>query len=733
MNPGHTVPRALLLLVGALLLLGAGTPPEATAQDEDPRIIILGFDGADPEVCQRLMDEGRLPNLQRLAEQGSFSPLGTTNPAESPVSWASFATSQGPGYHGIFDFLRRTPGTYFPEIALARAETRPMLASDLARAGIAVGLALAAFLLIWLLLRLLRQPRPRAVGVALVLALAVGGVGAFATFQWVPRELPLPVLNREGIPFWDRLAAASGKRVTAIDIPVTFPARAEQEVKLTTALGTPDIRQTWGNWSLYSSQSFDTEFSETAGNLKHVVMNGDVGHSTVRGPRDFLAEGEPEMDLPISFTRHGDESMTVELAGETLDLEVGQWSDFVTLRFQLNPLVKIVGTTRLKLLDLGDDWHVYLEPLNFHPHHLPPTVNISHPRGYAAELADRYGLRETLGWSIATNPLKDDAIDYRTFVEDLEFTLENREEVVFGEMARGDWDLFTAVFMFTDRMQHMMYRATDEKHPYYSPELAAEFGDRIDWSYEEMDRIVGRALDEHVDENTVLMVISDHGFHSFRRGVNLNTWLVKNGFMALQGIGLDDEEGNYQRLEDFLDPEGRFFQNVDWTRTQAYCLGLGSIYINLRGRERQGAVNPSDYDRVREEIREGLLALEDPENPGQPVVVDVFKREDIFDGPKLPVAPDLFVGFDSGYRVSWQTAAGGIPPETIEDNLNNWSGDHCSVAPDQTAGIFYSNRRWPERTRSIIDVGATVLEAYGIPIPDVVEGVPLQRETEQAR
>jgi predicted AlkP superfamily phosphohydrolase/phosphomutase len=717
---------SLALLMGLAIVLPLAHTPLAGAA-EKPRVIVLGFDGADPDVCQRMMDEGRLPNLKKLADSGSFSGLATTNPAESPVSWASFATSQGPGYHGIFDFLRRTPGTYLPEIALASASTQPMLPNKVLRVAIGIGIGVALSLLIAALLLLTRRTR-RVAWIAAAVFAFVGASGAsYAVLQWVPYELPLPVLNREGIPFWDRVAA-QGLRVTAIDIPVTFPAVAEDGVQLTTALGTPDIRQTWGNWSLYSSQSFETDFSETAGNLKHVVMNGDTGHSTVRGPKNFLAEGEPEVDLPISFTRIDDTTMQIELGGRTMALKVGEWSDFVTLRFPMNPLVKLIGTTRLKLLDMSPDWHVYFEPLNFHPDHLPPTVNISSPRDYAALLADRYGLRETLGWSITTNALKDDAIDYGTFVEDLEFTLANRKKVVFGEMARNDWDLFTAVFMFTDRMQHMMYRAIDKTHPNYSVALNAEFGGKIDWAYEEMDRLVGKTMAEHVDDNTVLMVVSDHGFHSFRRGVNLNTWLVKNGFMTLKGMGLADEEGNYQRLEDFLDPDGRFFQNVDWSRTKAYCLGLGSMYINLRGRERQGTVNPSDYDRVRQEIRDGLLALEDPEHVGQPVVVDVFMREDIFDGPKLPVAPDLFVGFESGYRVSWQTAAGGIPPQILEDNMNNWSGDHCSVSPDLTAGIFFTNQQWPEKHRSIMDIGPTVMQSLdlSLPGPNEISGIPLQ-------
>lgn len=720
-----------LLLGACWLTLDA---PPAAAQPEDasrPRVIVLGFDGADPDVAQQMMLEGKLPNLARLAQNGSFGPLATTNPAESPVSWASFATSQGPGHHGIFDFLRRTRGTYFPEIALARAETAPG-PSTVVRVGVACGVGVVALMIVLALLRLVRVPLVASVATATAIGIAAGVGGGMLVFRWIPDEIPLPVSNREGTAFWDH-AARGGTRVTAIDIPVTFPALAEDGVKLTTALGTPDLRQTWGSWYLYSSASFDSDFSETAGTLKHVTMNGDRGVASMRGPRDFITEGTPEMSLDVEFTRLGDDAMRIVVQGQTVELAVGEWSDFVRVTFKLNPLVKLSGTTRFKLLDTQPDWHVYQEPLNFDPHHLPPTVNISFPRGFAGELADRYGLRETLGWSIATNPLKDEAIDHATFLEDLEFTLANRKRVVMGELERGDWDLFLAVFMYTDRMQHMMYRATDPLHPYFSEDLAAKYGDRIEWAYEEMDRIVGEVNDRFVDENTTLMIISDHGFHSFRRGVNLNTWLVENGMMTLQGQGLADADGNYQRLEDFLDPEGRFFKNVDWSKTQAYCMGLGSMFINLAGREPQGSVRPSEYDAVRDRIIAGLKALEDPEFPGQRVVVDVFKREDIFQGPQLLRAPDLFVGFESGYRVSWQTSAGGIPPQVIEDNLNNWSGDHCSVAPEITAGIFFSNRALPARPRSILDIGPTVLDTFGHPIPSELEGSSLLGPLPDAR
>jgi predicted AlkP superfamily phosphohydrolase/phosphomutase len=414
--------------------------------------------------------------------------------------------------------------------------------------------------------------------------------------------------------------------------------------------------------------------------------------------------------------------MRITVQNQSIELALGEWSDWVVLEFRFNPLVKLVGMTRFKLTAMQPYFRVYQEPLNWHPKHLPATVDISSPRDYAAELAEQYGLRETIGWTIATNPLKDEQIDYDTFLEDLEYTLRNRERVIRGELAKNDWDVFVGVFLSTDRMQHMMYRFWDESHPNYDADLAAKYRDRIPWIYEQMDRIVGDVMREHVDENTHLMIISDHGFHSFRRGVNLNTWLVRNGFMALKGMGPD---ANYQNLEDFFDPEGRFFKNVDWSRTRAYCLGLGAVYVNLRGREAQGIVNPSEYDPLREAIAAALIASEDPAYPGQPVVRAVYKREDIFQGPQLPLAPDLFVGFESGWRVSWQTGAGGIPPEIFEDNLNNWSGDHCSVAPDLTHGILFSNRPIAAAEPHIMDIGATVLSSFGVDIPSDYEGKPL--------
>ncbi|HKI83551.1 MAG TPA: alkaline phosphatase family protein, partial [Candidatus Krumholzibacteria bacterium] len=352
------------------------------------------------------------------------------------------------------------------------------------------------------------------------------------------------------------------------------------------------------------------------------------------------------------------------------------------------------------------------------------TVNISDPRDWACDLAKEYGLRETVGWSIATNPLRDNVIDIPTFLEDLDFTLDNRKKVVMGELAKEDWDLFAAVFLSTDRMQHMMYRFIDPGHPNYDPVAAKLYGGQILKIYQKMDAIVGEVMDRYLDDNTTLIIVSDHGFHSFRYGVNLNTWLVKNGFMTLRGKSNTPSE--HKKLDDLFDPEGSFFKNVDWPKTKAYSIGLGSIYVNLQLREPQGSVSASEYEDVRQGIIDGLKQLQDPRFPDTPVVLDVVRRDSVFHGPRFLEAPDLLVCFNENYRVSWQTALGGIPPDIIEDNMDNWSGDHCSYDPRITAGIFFCSRKLPDRPRSIQDIGPTVLRYLGIPLPGDFDGKPLQ-------
>jgi predicted AlkP superfamily phosphohydrolase/phosphomutase len=233
-----------------------------------------------------------------------------------------------------------------------------------------------------------------------------------------------------------------------------------------------------------------------------------------------------------------------------------------------------------------------------------------------------------------------------------------------------------------------------------------------------MDAMVGRAR-KLAGPDALFLVCSDHGFSSFRRGVNLNTWLVRNGFMTLKGQTSDP--ATLEKLFDTRD----LFQNVDWPRTKAYALGLGSIYLNVVGREKDGSVLPGrDYDDVRRRIREGLEGLVDPVT-GEHPIARVWTREDLYSGFDANLIPDLRAGNSLNYRVSWQTTLGGVPPDILEDNHKAWSGDHCSSDPGLVPGILFSNRRLTRDDPAMIDIAPTVLKALGLPIPPEMDGKPL--------
>ncbi len=233
------------------------------------------------------------------------------------------------------------------------------------------------------------------------------------------------------------------------------------------------------------------------------------------------------------------------------------------------------------------------------------------------------------------------------------------------ELDRLDEGFFFCLFDTPDRLQHMFWRFGEAQHP------ANHYGDERDWkraiadSYRACDAVVGRAM-EYADDETLFITLSDHGMNSFQRGVNLNTWLHDQGLLAFrQGIAPGDEAGD-------------FFRGVDWSRTSAYALGLGGIYLNLKGREEQGIVDSSDAESLKARIVAGLAGLVDPAR-GQVAVRSVVTREQIYSGPYADESPDLLVNFSSGYRVSWETALGGTPAGQFEDNVKKWGGDTLSI------------------------------------------------------
>ncbi|MCI0651378.1 MAG: alkaline phosphatase family protein, partial [Planctomycetes bacterium] len=293
-----------------------------------------------------------------------------------------------------------------------------------------------------------------------------------------------------------------------------------------------------------------------------------------------------------------------------------------------------------------------------------------------------------------------------------------------AELARGDWRIFTGVMLATDRVQHMFWRFEDPLHPLYDAAAPARQRDAIRDVYRWMDGVIGDVRERFLDANTDLWVLSDHGFASFRTGVNVNTWLVDEGFLAYEE-GVAREAGRLEDIARGMNP----FAGVDWERTRAYSFGLGKIFLNRRGREPRGIIeSPDEAERTMGAIEERLLALRDPATGGGPVVRAVYRGEKIYRGPHAAEGADIVIGFHDGYRVSWDTAAGRAPPGVLVPNTNKWSGDHCSVDPALVPGFLVTNRKLAAGDPSVIDVAPTVLASLGIEPPQEMEGRNLLAE-----
>ena len=371
---------------------------------------------------------------------------------------------------------------------------------------------------------------------------------------------------------------------------------------------------------------------------------------------------------------------------------------------------------QLLLMKADGELQLYMSPVNWKPD--DPPVPISYPGDFAEDLFDRIGPYRTLGWAEATWPLNEGRMDERTFMDDLYRAFDDRAQVILTRLTARDWDVLVGVIESTDRVQHMMWRLIDPKHPMHDPALAAKFGDSIERVYRRADGFIGEVM-QRADPGTPILVVSDHGFHSWRKAVNLNTWLGQNGYMTLQG-----ERPAEKKLDDLFGG-GTFWENVDWSRTRAYAMGIGQIYFNVRGRESRGIVSPgAEAKQLADELSAKLLTMTDPED-GSPIIRAVYKRDDIYTGPFLSNASELQVGMHEGYRVSWQTTLGGSPEGLVYPNMKKWSADHGGYDFATTAGVLITNRRVSSASPSILDIAPTVLKYFGLSIPADIDGKPL--------
>lgn len=614
------------------------------------RVVVLGLDGFDPGLAQQYMAEGRMPHLKKLADEGVFRPLQTACPSISPVAWSTYTTGVDASRHNIYDFLTRDPCSYMP--ALSSSEIRQL-------------------------------PRSLNLGFAKV------PLGTKAVYR----------LLQKSQPFWKLLGE---RRVwsSIIRVPITFPPQPFKNGTLLSGMCVPDIQGTQGSFSFYSTKPRPAG-AHIGGQQYQIRRSGNVIESKLTGPAG--ADGHA---MKCAFRVELDDARKrarITIGDTTVEVGPKEYTPWMVVPFD-----KITGIARLYVQTWeGADFELYCTPIQINPD--SPAIPISEPFVYAIYLAKMHGLYGTLGLAEDTWALNERVIDEDAFLKQAWLYFEERKKQLWDTLDKTKRGFVTVVFDTSDRICHMFYRYLDPTHPANAGKDVVVHKDVIPEMYGKMDELVGELRARLGDsKDTVLMVISDHGFTNFRRGVNLNTWLKDEGYLVLK-------EGHETSPD--------WFAHVDWEKTRAFTLGLTGVFLNRKGREAHGIVDKHDVPALAAEIKAKLEALTDPAD-GQRVVKEVFLTHEIHKGPYADLAPELLIGYHKGFRHSWDCATGAVSRQTFTDNTKSWSGDHC-VDPRLVPGVFFCNRTISTEEPRLLDMAPTVLDLFGVPVPPYMQGSPL--------
>ncbi len=617
------------------------------------RLIIVGFDGQDPKLTERFMKEGKLPNFKKLAKQGCYKTIRTTFPSLSPTAWSSFSTGGNPAKHNIYDFLTPDRRTYLPQLSSTH----------------------------------------------------IGDVDRFlklGRFR-VPLRKPELRLLRKSKPCWTILGDHNVWS-TVLRVPITFPPDKFYGAELS-AMCVPDLLGSQGTFLYYTTRPSGERFKE--GGLRiPLEPNGDRFETRISGPENMFVEGTPPLEIPMAIELdRAARRARVRLNGTMVDLEERKLSDWINLSFRAAPGIKVSGICRMMITEIGEHFSLYVTPLNIDPE--KPAMPISHPSYYATYLAKKIGPYSTLGLAEDTWALNEGVIDDDTFLEQAYDIDRERQEMFFASIDRLRRGTMMCVFDATDRIQHMFWRYLEKGHPAADGRENAKHRNAIEELYKHNDVLVGKVM-ERLRDGDLLMVLSDHGFSSFRRGVNLNTWLRDEGYL---------------KLKEGADGASEWLRDVDWSQTKAYALGLTGMFLNLKGREGEGIVEPGEARALKAEIISKLNGLRDEEK-GEVAIQEVFDTSRLYSGPYMHNAPDLIIGYNAGYRSSWDCATGVVAGPVFEDNTKAWSGDHC-VDPRLVPGVFFCTRKIDKEDPALIDIAPTALQLFGLDPPPHMDGKPL--------
>ncbi len=652
----------------ALLPLALATALACGPQREAPGphgLFVLGVDGLDPVILDRLMAEGTMPHFAELAREGSYQRLGTSNPPQSPVAWSNFVTGRDPGGHGIFDFVHRDPVTYRP----ISSATPP-------------------------------APDPGS---------------ALEFFGWViPLSGPEIVNNRGGTPWWD-LLVAHGVDTEVYRVPGNYPV-PQSDAKVLAGMGTVDMRGGYGTYTLFADRPVEAD--DPKGDIQQVSVQDfdldgtpDTVEATLKGPPDLfhLRPGEvpgPGDYLTARVTVHLDpesDTAVVKVGSEATLLREGEWSEWIDVGFDALPagLMPLAGAVRFFARELRPAFELYASAVNLSPAS-PPQV-VTSPDEWVEPLYAALGHFYTLGMPEETGALRDGVFSDDDYLRQVALVQQDSRallELALDRFAPGD-----ATFVYLSDIDlncHMLWRHADPKypglgHPARDPAIAAAHAHDIEGFYRDVDAALGRVR-ERLPDGTRLLVMSDHGFQPYTRKFHLNAWLRDRGYL----LPKDGQRTGRVGLED-----------VDWSRSRAYGIGFNGLYLNLAGRESRGSVRAEEAPALLEEIAAKLEAERDPAN-GAPVVLRAYPAREVFHGERVSEAPDLVVGYNQGYAGSDPSTLGEITEAVLEDNTSRWSGNHL-IDPRLVPGVLLANAPIADGEHDLTDVTVSILDHYGLP------------------
>ncbi len=611
------------------------------------RMVVVGLDGFDPGLAQRFSEEGLMPNFKKLQDEGCFHELGTAFPSISPVAWSSYATGVDASRHNIYDFLTRDPCSYFPMLS----------STDI-----------------------------RSVPKTLNLGLAKVPFGQKTIYK----------LLQKSQPFW-KLLGAKGIWSSIIRVPITFPPQKFKNGTLLAGMCVPDLQGTQGSFSFYSTKK--KSGTHTGGQQYVVRFKDGKVESKLTGP-----PGKDGHAMKCPFTCSFDTSTgkaTFTVGTESATVGKREYTPWLVIPFD-----GVTGIARFYVQDWdGEEVGIYVTPININPD--SPAMPISHPLVYSIYLAKMMGPYATLGLAEDTWALNERVVDEEAFLKQAWLIFEERKKMLWDVLEKTKKGFVTVVFDTTDRISHMFYRYLDPDHPANEGKDTEKHKNVIRDLYAKMDAFLPEIRKKVGDDkDTVLMIISDHGFCNFTRGVNMNTWLKQEGYLV---------------LKDGHETSPDWFAHVDWDKTKAFTLGLTGIFINRKGREAKGIVEKGpELNALCNELKTKLEKLVDPKS-GDRVVKEAFLTSELHGGPYADMAPEILLGYNKTFRHSWDCATGSVSEEIFTDNTKSWSGDHC-VDPRLVPGVFWCNRKINGSAPNIMDLAPTALSLFGVDTPRYMQG-----------